>query len=121
MGTSKTKGDTGEDLAANWLAQHHYHIVKRNLRSPTGEVDIIVYRNACVAFVEVKSWQSLNKSSLADSIHSRKRRNIINTARYFLQKYPEWKQFSSRFDVVFVGPAGQIDHYAGAFSESGFQ
>jgi putative endonuclease len=121
MGSSKAKGDTGEDLASHWFSEHHYHIIKRNLRSPTGEVDIIVYRDACVAFVEVKSWQGLNKLSLADSIHSRKRRNIITTARFFLQKYPEWKQFRSRFDVVFVGSEGQLDHFPGAFSESGFQ
>jgi putative endonuclease len=118
--STKRKGDLGEDLAAAWLSRQSYHIIKRNLRSPSGEVDIVVYRDGKIVFVEVKAWSSNSAQSLGQSIHSGKRRNIISTARFFLRQYPEWSQFSPRFDILFVGPQGLVDHFPGAFTENGF-
>ncbi|MEI8092890.1 MAG: YraN family protein [Spirochaetales bacterium] len=119
--STKKDGDLGEDTVALWLSSQGYHIIKRNLRCPEGEVDIIVYRDACVAFVEVKAWKKFGIESLGLSIHSGKRRNIIRTARFFLRQYPEWKQFRPRFDVAFIAADNSIHHFPDAFTEAGFQ
>ena len=118
--STKSKGDAGEDLASTWLAAHGYHILKRNLRTPAGEVDIVVYRDATIAFVEVKTWRTLPAAELEKSIHAGKRRNIIASARHFLRENPDWNQFQSRFDVVYIDSSQTVLHFPDAFTESGF-
>jgi len=118
--TTKEKGDAGEDAAADWLKAQGYHIVKRNLRTPAGEVDIVVYRDAILAFVEVKSWRTSTAADLEKSIHAGKRRNIIASARHFLRENPEWNAVQPRFDIVFLDSERNLRHFAGAFTESGF-
>lgn len=118
--TSKQTGDRGEDTAADFLVQAGYHIVKRNLRYPPAEVDIVVYRDNTLAFVEVKHWKTIGVEDLERSIHAAKRRRIIGCARRFLADHPEWRGRAVRFDIVHVG-CPTITHYADAFTESGFR
>lgn len=118
--TSHKKGDQGEDVASHFLRDLGYHIVKRNLRCRSGEVDIIVYGDDCLVFVEVKSWQTIPITDLERSITALKRRRIMACARAFLESAPEWRRFRLRFDIVHVGP-DQITHFPDAFTESGFQ
>lgn len=118
--TSTRKGEDGEDAAADFLVAAGYHIVKRNLRCRSGEVDIVVYRDASLVFVEVKHWQTIPIQDLERSITKAKRQRILGCARGFLDDHPEWRAFQPRFDIVWVGP-DQITHFANAFTESGFQ
>lgn len=118
--TSKQTGDRGEDQAADYLVRAGYHIVKRNLRYPPGEVDIVVYRDDTLAFVEVKHWTTIGVEDLERSIGAAKRRRIIACARRFLADHAEWRGRGVRFDIVHVA-SPTITHYADAFTESGFR
>jgi len=97
-----------------------YHIVKRNLRCRSGEVDIVVYKDDSLIFVEVKHWLTLSVDALERSITAAKRSRILGCAREFRRQYPEWVRCRPRFDVVHVGPE-TITHFEDAFTENGFQ
>jgi putative endonuclease len=118
--SSKSRGDRGEDRAADHLVGAGYHIVKRNLRCRSGEVDIVVYRDESLVFVEVKHWLTVPIHDLERSISATKRARILGCAREFLTANPEWRRFRTRFDVIHIGPE-QTTHFTNAFTESGFQ
>jgi putative endonuclease len=95
-------------------------VLARNFRTRAGEIDIIVRRGDQVAFVEVKSWQSVPREDLAHSIGPRKRGRIARAARLFLGRRPDLAGAHLRFDVVFLGGEEHgIEHIAGAFNEEG--
>jgi len=116
---AKLRGDRGEDLAADHLRSAGYHIVKRNLRCRSGEVDIVVYKDDSLVFVEVKHWLAIPIQDLERSINGAKRRRILGCAREFVAQNPQWSRCRLRFDVVYVGPQ-KITHFDDAFTESGF-
>lgn len=118
--STKNRGDEGEDRAAGYLQSAGYHIVKRNLRCRKGEVDIVVYRDDSLVFVEVKHWLTIPIHDLERSISSAKRARILGCAREFLASRPEWGRFRLRFDIIHIGPE-EITHFDDAFTESGFQ
>ena len=54
MSTQNT-GNIGEGLAARYLEQHGYDIVRKNYRYGHGEIDLIVQKENVLIFVEVKT------------------------------------------------------------------
>ena len=54
----KEIGAWGEGIAADWLAEHGYQIIARNVRTPYGEIDIIAQQGDVTIFVEVKTLTS---------------------------------------------------------------
>lgn len=117
---TKLRGDHGEDLAVDHLQSHGYHIVKRNLRCRSGEVDIIVYKDGSLVFVEVKHWLAIPIHDLERSISAVKRARIVGCARQFVADETQWGGCRWRFDIIHVGP-DEITHFEDAFTESGFQ
>ncbi|MGO9309978.1 MAG: YraN family protein [Spirochaetia bacterium] len=114
------KGAQGEDAAASYLESRGWKVLARNFRTRQGEIDIIARQGDVVAFVEVKSWQSVPREDLARSIGPRKRSRIARTARLFLGGRPDLGGAHLRFDIVFLSGEGRgIEHIAGAFNEEG--
>jgi putative endonuclease len=119
LSTSR-KGARGEDVAASYLESKGWNVLARNFRTRIGEIDIIARRDDQVAFVEVKSWQSVPREDLARSIGPRKRARISRAARLFLSRRPDLAGTHLRFDIVFLGGEKHgIEHIAGAFDEEG--
>ena len=54
---AERRGRRGESWAAWWLRLHGWHILARRVKTPRGEIDLIVRRGRTVAFVEVK-WRA---------------------------------------------------------------
>lgn len=48
------KGREGEDRAAAFLESSGYSVVRRNVRVPGGEIDLVCRDGATIVFVEVK-------------------------------------------------------------------
>jgi putative endonuclease len=115
------KGRDGEKRAREALEKQGMRIITANFHSPKGEVDIIARDGDTIAFIEVKAWSSFGLEDLQYGINEKKRRRIIETAKYFLAGHREYNEMAIRFDVVFVSP-GAIDgasvrHLASAFVE----
>jgi putative endonuclease len=109
-------GKKGEDKAVAALEKAGMRIVGRNVRSRRGEVDIVAFDDKTLVFVEVKAYKTFGVECLQYSIDGRKQGRIIETARDFLYKHPEFEDVAIRFDVVFVGNK-DITHLASAFVE----
>ena len=58
MYSKKEKGNLGENIAANYLIQNGYEILKRNWRYSYSEIDIIAQKDAMIIFLEVKTRQA---------------------------------------------------------------
>jgi putative endonuclease len=113
---SREKGRIGESLATAYLEKKDYQIIKRNFMSYAGEVDIICRNRDEIAFVEVKSWSYYDFENLEYSINSDKRNRIVETSRYFLLKYQQYRDFRLRFDVIFLSRrTEEIYHLINAF------
>jgi putative endonuclease len=100
-------GETGEKLAEKFLRRLGYRILARNYRCPPGEADIIALDKhsnegqTALVFVEVKSRRSEAAVDAESAIDARKRRQLLNVARYYLSHHPAG-DMPVRFDSVAV-------------------
>ena len=111
-------GEEGEQLAANYLEQQGYMILKRRFRTKIGEIDIIAKDRDCLVFVEVKTRRSTVYGWPAEAVTWRKQQKIIKTALWFMQDVGALDD-QCRFDVIeiIVGQemAAQYNHIKHAF------
>lgn len=101
--TEGEKGRWGEEAAASYYRSQGFQILERNYRSPFGEIDLIVSRDDCLRFVEVKARTSSKYGRPADFVDRRKRDRIRRTAFHFLSRQAKqgtWTYYL--FDVVEV-------------------
>jgi len=115
----QTLGVWGETQAAEYLQSQGLKIIERNFRAPVGEIDIIARDRHIIVFAEVKTRRSTAFGTPQEAVGTRKQRQIIRTAQWYL-KNNRHPKLQPRFDVVAVlcqsgGPV-QIDHICDAFS-----
>lgn len=91
-------GQAGEDRAAEFLLQAGYEIVRRNLRLPGGEIDLLCKDGQTIVFVEVKARQSAAFGSALAAVDSRKRQTLRRLAADYVQIVAP--DAHVRFDVV---------------------
>lgn len=110
-------GQRGEDAAARYLQGKGMKVLERNLRTPVGEIDLVMRHRLSLVFVEVKTRRSMACGSPFEAVGSRKQRQIIQAAKWYLNDNPH-RLLQPRFDVVAVIDHGddlQIEHIADAF------
>ena len=110
-------GQTGEDLAVEYLTDLGMRILERNLRTVFGEIDVICLDRGTVVFVEVKTRTSTAFADPADAIDYRKVRHLSRAALHYLAR-KSWEDRLARFDVVSVSWQGDqpaIEYIADAF------
>ncbi len=78
----KEIGAWGEGFAADWLTEHGFTVLARNVRTPYGEIDIVAQQGDVTVFVEVKSRTSDSMGLPEISITSRKQRHMLAAAEY---------------------------------------
>ncbi len=113
----KKLGETGELLAANFLAEKGYSIIQRNFRCKAGEIDIIAGDGDYLVFVEVKTRRSLNYGSPVEAVDMRKQQQIYRTALFYLQQNSIDNQ-DIRFDIIAITIMDEkpvIEHLINAF------
>ena len=101
--TEEEKGRWGEEATAVYYQSRGFQVLERNYRSPFGEIDLIVSREDCLRFVEVKARTSSKYGRPADFVDRRKRDRIRRTAFHFLSRQAKqgtWTYYL--FDVVEV-------------------
>ncbi|MFC4352367.1 YraN family protein [Fodinicurvata halophila] len=96
------RGRRAEALARLWLRMKGYRILAQDLRTPVGEIDLVVRRGRVVAFVEVK-YRGAHEQALA-SISDRQRRRIERAAEFFLARNPGCADALLRFDGLLLAP-----------------
>jgi putative endonuclease len=114
---SLSSGRGGEDAACTYLEGRGFRILDRNVRSRTGELDIVARDGATLVFVEVKRRRSRGHGAAIEAVTRHKRRRIVAAARRYTASRGLSEQ-PIRFDVIAIDPDG-LRHERSAFDASG--
>lgn len=109
-------GRRGEDIAASFLQNNGYQILKRNYRYRKAEIDIIARKNGIVAMIEVKTRNQSFYEGLSDSISKKKRNLLVMAADHYI--LTNSMDLEVRFDIITLikGQEGYtIEHIPDAF------
>jgi putative endonuclease len=100
-------GKWGEDVAADWLAARGCKLLGRNIRTPYGEIDILVERSGVAVFVEVKALTSSKNFLPEHQITARKREHMLNAAQHYAAEHgiDHWQ-----IDVIAVEGSPETGH-----------
>ena len=106
--TNQQLGKLGEDMAADYLQQKGYFILRRNFRTRSGEIDIIAADGSHLHFVEVKTRHGDRYGRPAESVDNRKMHRMRLAAAEFLKRIKGMPGSGRipQFDVIEI----QIDH-----------
>ena len=94
------KGKAGEERAAEFLESAGYRVVRRNVRLPGGEIDLVCRDGNVIVFVEVKARWSHRYGTALSAVDARKRATLRRLAADYVQIVAP--SASVRFDVVAV-------------------
>lgn len=93
-------GKYGEKLAKMFLERKGYKFVLGNYHSKYGEIDIILKKEPCIIFVEVKLRNKNSLVSAEESVDLNKQKKLMKTALDYLLRNPT--NLQPRFDVVSI-------------------
>ena len=92
------KGRDGENRAAAFLEANGYRVLRRNVRLPGGEIDLLCLDGAVLVFAEVKRRDTRSFGTAIAAVDAKKRTTIHKVAADFAQIVAPGAQI--RFDVV---------------------
>lgn len=125
--TTKTTGDLGEQIAADFLEAKDYRVIERNYRFNREEVDLICfqpsadYQGGELVFVEVKARRGLGYGRPEEAVTPDKQKAIMRVAEAYLHE-TRLDGALVRFDVIAVvlGDGDpEIEHFENAFGMFG--
>ncbi|AFV11257.1 endonuclease [Thermacetogenium phaeum DSM 12270] len=117
MGSARSVGLRGEELALSFLSRLGYHLLEKNYRCRLGEIDLIMKDGQNLVFIEVKTRRSDSYGAPQEAVGPLKQAKIRKLARYYLMTKGIREQ-QVRFDVVairFGGGKYHIEHLKGVF------
>jgi putative endonuclease len=112
-------GKRGEEIAQDYLQQHHYTLVTTNFRCKLGEIDIIAKDKDVVVFVEVRTVTSAKFGPAYNTVTYPKQKQVKRVALFYISKH-NLVNTQFRFDVIGITlnrRTGdyQLDHIQNAF------
>ena len=96
-------GRIGEDLAHRYLQRHGCTVVARNYRPPSGpgEIDLVVWEDGRLVFVEVKTRASEAFGAPESAVDEEKRVRLVWAATEYARRAGVgWE--NTRFDIVSI-------------------
>lgn len=100
-------GRMAETIAANFLRLKGWTILDRRVRTPAGEVDIVMRRPGLIAFVEVKSRK--DQAALDLSLDRRRLVRVAAAAEMLIPRYAQPGD-DIRIDAVLISPGKLPKH-----------
>jgi putative endonuclease len=86
MNRNQRVGQWGELAAADYLVERGYEILQRNLRTPYGEIDLLVRKEGFTVFVEVKSRTSATLGPPEIAVTRAKLTHMVACAEHYAQQ-----------------------------------
>jgi putative endonuclease len=115
---SRGAGYDWERVAERALAAQGFHILARNFRTRSGEIDFVAEENGVLCFIEVKGRSHDAFGAPAEAVTAEKQRRIFRTAEIYLRRR-RGRRPTCRFDVVSIlgkdGNEGTIEILRDAF------
>ena len=113
-------GTLGERIASTYLSECGYTIETQNWEGRTGEIDLVVYRDESLVFVEVRTLRNKWLSRPSEAVNSGKQRQVSRCADEYIRARPNLGLYRDiRFDVLGVllipRSVPLIDHVENAF------
>ena len=110
-------GVRAEALAATFLQEQGYQILRQNFRARRGEIDLVAMEDQTLCFVEVRYRRLGGFGHPSDTIDRLKQRRIVRTAGVFLTTAWTGPMCACRFDVVTIlgNPTSEIVLLRNAF------
>lgn len=110
LSPSQKTGYRAEDRACQYLQARGLIVLGRNLRSATGEIDLVANDGGILAFIEVRHRHTRQYGGAAASVNRQKQQRLIRTAHYLLPqlagRFFGGRPPACRFDVVSIEPGG---------------
>lgn len=121
-GERRAYGQVAESEAERYLQRKGYRILERNVRTPSGELDLVVQAADVLVFVEVKARRTAAYGGAAQAVDGRKQARIVRLAAQYLARH-HIRNRPCRFDVVLctgrpTSPCA-IEHIENAFEVPG--
>jgi putative endonuclease len=110
------RGRRAELLALLALMARGYRPVARNLKTPVGEIDLVVRRGNVLAVIEVKTRGDYAEA--AESIRPLQRARVTRATEWLLAQRPDLARLTIRFDAVLVLPRRWPMHLVDVSSQS---
>lgn len=97
----KELGFYGENEAVKFLRKNNYRILRRNYKTPLGEIDIIAEKDGTIVFIEVKSSSSPLFGPPYLRVTKKKKNHIIKNALFYLKEH-DLLDHEARIDIVAI-------------------
>ena len=99
--SNRARGQWGEDLAVRQYVRSGYEVLDRNWRSPTGELDLVLFDGSTYMFSEVKARRTADFGPASAAVTVAKQRRIRQLAVEWLRAH-DVHAHAIRFDVVAI-------------------
>ena len=109
---AENRGREGERRAAWWLWLKGWKILDRRVRTPVGEVDLVVRKGSLIAFVEVKTRAAA--ADLDFAIDEPRLARVAAAAEYLMPRYALAGE-DIRVDVILIAPRTPPRHIENAW------
>ena len=109
-------GQTGEEIATEYLTSKGFEILASNWRHNHKEIDLIARDGDYLVIVEVKTRTSDGWENPRDAITNKKIRFLVDAAEAYIMQNDV--MLETRFDIVTLIPSGngwEIEHIKEAF------
>ena len=94
-------GRYGEWLAERYLIKKGVSIIRRNIRTNYGEIDILGKQNGILIFIEVKTRRSQSFGNPEGAVNEIKKEHMINSALEYIQLQSDG-EVDWRIDVIAI-------------------
>ncbi|MGB3740385.1 MAG: YraN family protein [Pontixanthobacter sp.] len=109
---AERSGRDAETRAAAWLEKQDWICLAKRVKTPRGEVDLIMRRGSVVAFVEVK-WR-VKADELDHAIDERRLQRVAAAAECIAHEFLGEKD-DMRIDVILLAPGTAPRHIVNAW------
>ncbi len=110
---AESRGRWAEVAAQLLLTLKGYRILATRVRTPRGEIDLVVLKGRTVVFVEVKARRSFDVA--IEAITHQQQSRIIAASQVYLARRPALCGYDVRFDAVVLVPRRWPQHIVDAW------
>lgn len=103
---NRGRGRAAEVAAVKWLASKGYEILRRNVVTLAGEIDVIADDQGTLCFIEVKARTSDLYGPAIAAVDRRKQRRLVRCAALYLAE-ARVGEVAIRFDVLGLEAKGR--------------
>ncbi|MCW7492213.1 YraN family protein [Leptospira sp. 2 VSF19] len=108
-------GQSGEDMATEYLISEGHTILFRNFRKSFGELDIISISNDLLHCSEVKFWKESSGFHPLECFHETKRNRMRKVYFYLLKEVPAFYHLTPSFNLIHITEKKEVRFYSSIF------